>query len=165
MFQEIITLQNPTIHNLQEVYAKLRKDSEGTNRRQNQVLQDQHHCKRNRKFLDQDISNLFNFCQNIQLQKQGNVLDNTPYHQEEIKPNAFFENIPRSSSHYQDVYDITYSEKEALKQIPESSSWPKFSGIGEYAHMELIYYIDGLFIDVSSIPDNWIKSRVNTESK
>ncbi|MBW0481024.1 hypothetical protein O181_020739 [Austropuccinia psidii MF-1] len=31
--------------------------------------------------------------------------------------------------------------------------------------MELINYIDGLFIDVPSIPDYWITSRLNTEFK
>ncbi|MBW0561191.1 hypothetical protein O181_100906 [Austropuccinia psidii MF-1] len=31
--------------------------------------------------------------------------------------------------------------------------------------MELIDYIDGLFIDVPSIPDYWITSRLNTEFK
>ncbi|MBW0489338.1 hypothetical protein O181_029053 [Austropuccinia psidii MF-1] len=31
--------------------------------------------------------------------------------------------------------------------------------------MELIDYIDGLFIDVPSIPDYWITSRLNTAFK
>ncbi|MBW0580939.1 hypothetical protein O181_120654 [Austropuccinia psidii MF-1] len=60
---------------------------------------------------------------------------------------------------------MSYSEKEALKQLPEASSWPKFSGSGEYDHMELIDYIDGLFIDVPSIPDYWITARLNTAFK
>ncbi|MBW0571877.1 hypothetical protein O181_111592, partial [Austropuccinia psidii MF-1] len=58
-----------------------------------------------------------------------------------------------------------YSEKEALKQLPEASRWPKFSGTGEYDHMELIDYIDRLFIDVPSIPDYWITARLNTAFK
>ncbi|MBW0578335.1 hypothetical protein O181_118050 [Austropuccinia psidii MF-1] len=60
---------------------------------------------------------------------------------------------------------MSYSEKEALKQHPEASSWPKFSGTGEYDHMELIDYIDGLFIDVPRIPDYWITARLNTAFK
>ncbi|MBW0525912.1 hypothetical protein O181_065627 [Austropuccinia psidii MF-1] len=60
---------------------------------------------------------------------------------------------------------MSYSEKEALNQIPEASSWPKFSGKGEYDHMELIDYIYGLFIDVTSIPGYWITARLNTEFK
>ncbi|MBW0496621.1 hypothetical protein O181_036336 [Austropuccinia psidii MF-1] len=60
---------------------------------------------------------------------------------------------------------MTYSEKEALKQPPEASSWPRFSGIGEYDHMELIDYIDGLFTYVPSIPDYWITTRFNTAFK
>ncbi|MBW0556711.1 hypothetical protein O181_096426 [Austropuccinia psidii MF-1] len=58
---------------------------------------------------------------------------------------------------------MSYSEKEALKQLPEASSWPKFSGTGEYDHMELRDYIDGLYIDVTIIPDYWITARLNTE--
>ncbi|MBW0537387.1 hypothetical protein O181_077102 [Austropuccinia psidii MF-1] len=60
---------------------------------------------------------------------------------------------------------MSYSEKEALKRLPEASSWPKFGGTGEYDIMELIDYIDGLFIDVPSIPDYWITSRLNTAFK
>ncbi|MBW0471384.1 hypothetical protein O181_011099 [Austropuccinia psidii MF-1] len=60
---------------------------------------------------------------------------------------------------------MSYSEKEALKQHPEASSWPKFSATGEYDHMELMDYIDGLFIDVPSIPDYWITARLNTACK
>ncbi|MBW0526145.1 hypothetical protein O181_065860 [Austropuccinia psidii MF-1] len=57
---------------------------------------------------------------------------------------------------------MTYLEKAALKKVPEATSWPKFSGIGEYDHMELIDYIYGLFIDVPRIPDYWITARLNT---
>ncbi|MBW0530662.1 hypothetical protein O181_070377 [Austropuccinia psidii MF-1] len=60
---------------------------------------------------------------------------------------------------------MTYSEKEALKQLPEASSWQNFSGSGEYDHMELIDYIYGLFIDVPSIPDYWITARLDTAFK
>ncbi|MBW0472567.1 hypothetical protein O181_012282 [Austropuccinia psidii MF-1] len=60
---------------------------------------------------------------------------------------------------------MTYSEEEEMKQLSEASSWPKFSVIGEYDHMELIYCIDGLFIDVPSIPDYWITARLNTSFK
>ncbi|MBW0463747.1 hypothetical protein O181_003462 [Austropuccinia psidii MF-1] len=94
-------------------------------------------------------------------QPQGNLLDD-PYHQEDIKPDALV-NKSRSPSQYQDGNNMSYSEKEALKQLPEASSWPKFSGTGEYDHMELIEYIDGLFIDVQRIPDYWITVRLNTE--
>ncbi|MBW0581609.1 hypothetical protein O181_121324 [Austropuccinia psidii MF-1] len=60
---------------------------------------------------------------------------------------------------------MSYSEREALKKLPEASSWPKFSGTGEYNHMELIDYINGHFIDVPSIPDYWITARLNTAFK
>ncbi|MBW0493945.1 hypothetical protein O181_033660 [Austropuccinia psidii MF-1] len=60
---------------------------------------------------------------------------------------------------------MSYSEKEELKQLPEASSWPKFSGTVEYDHMELIDYIDGLFIDLPSTPDYWITARLNTAFK
>ncbi|MBW0559440.1 hypothetical protein O181_099155, partial [Austropuccinia psidii MF-1] len=41
---------------------------------------------------------------------------------------------------------MSYSEKEALKQIPKASSWRKFS-------------------DVQSIPDYWITARLHEELK
>ncbi|MBW0470913.1 hypothetical protein O181_010628 [Austropuccinia psidii MF-1] len=74
-------------------------------------------------------------------------------------------NKARSPSQYQDGDNMSYSEKEGLKQLPEASSWPKFSGTGGYDHMKLIYYIYRLFIDVPSIPDYWITARLNTEFK
>ncbi|MBW0514485.1 hypothetical protein O181_054200 [Austropuccinia psidii MF-1] len=98
-------------------------------------------------------------------QTQGHVSGNNQYHQEEIKPDSLFEKKPRSQSKYQDGDKMTYSEKEALKQLPEASSWPTFSGIKEYDHMELIDYIDGLFTDVPSIPDYWITARLNATFK
>ncbi|MBW0578276.1 hypothetical protein O181_117991, partial [Austropuccinia psidii MF-1] len=84
-----------------------------------------------------------------------------PYQPDEIKPDSMLMNKARSPSQYPDGDGMSYSEKEALKQLPEASTWPKFSGAGEYDHMELIDYIDGLFIDVPSIPDYWITARLN----
>ncbi|MBW0492627.1 hypothetical protein O181_032342 [Austropuccinia psidii MF-1] len=94
-------------------------------------------------------------------QPQGQVLDN-PYHQDDIKSDAMLMNEARSPSQYQDKDNMSYSEKEGLKQLPEASNWPKLSGTEEYDYMELIDYIDGLFIDVPSIPDYWIVSRLIT---
>ncbi|MBW0549911.1 hypothetical protein O181_089626 [Austropuccinia psidii MF-1] len=96
-------------------------------------------------------------------QPQGHALDNT--YQEDIKPNVLLDNKPRSRFQYQDGDNMIYSEKESLKKLPEASSWPRFSVIGEYDHMELIHYIYGLFIDVSSIPDYWITEILNTALK
>ncbi|MBW0539819.1 hypothetical protein O181_079534 [Austropuccinia psidii MF-1] len=151
-FPELTTLQEETVKAIQESCAKLRKSSEESNKRLNQVFEEQYHCKREWEFLDQDINKLFNVFQNIKPQPKANVLDNT-YHQEDIKPDSFLENKPRSPSQYQYGYRMTSSEKETLKQIPEASGWPKFCGVGEYDHMEHIDYIEGLFIDVPSIPD------------
>ncbi|MBW0551084.1 hypothetical protein O181_090799 [Austropuccinia psidii MF-1] len=97
-------------------------------------------------------------------QPQGHAMDN-PYHQDDIKPDAMLMNKAISPSQYQDGDNMSYSAKEALKKLPEASSWPKFSGTGELNNMELIDYIDGLFIDVQSIPDYWITARLNTELK
>ncbi|MBW0581562.1 hypothetical protein O181_121277, partial [Austropuccinia psidii MF-1] len=97
-------------------------------------------------------------------QPQGHVMDN-PYHQDEIKPEAMWMNKGRAPSQYQDGDNMSYSGKEALKQLPEASSWPNLSGTGEYYHMELIDYIDGPFSDVPSIPDYWITARLNTAFK
>ncbi|MBW0461286.1 hypothetical protein O181_001001 [Austropuccinia psidii MF-1] len=71
----------------------------------------------------------------------------------------------RSPLQYQDGDNLTYSEKEALKKLSEAPSWPNISVVGEYDHMELIEYIDGLFIDLPSIPDYWIEARLNISFK
>ncbi|MBW0541132.1 hypothetical protein O181_080847 [Austropuccinia psidii MF-1] len=162
--QEVNTLQTKIINTLQEDYTKLSESSEETKRRLNQVLEMQNHCKRDREYLDKHIDKLFNVFHRIKPQKQGNFLDNS-YHQEDIKPDPLLENKPRCPSQYQDRYNMTYSEKEELKQLPVPSIWPQFSHVGEYDNMEIIHYIDGLFIDVPSIPDYWITSRLNTEFK
>ncbi|MBW0555187.1 hypothetical protein O181_094902 [Austropuccinia psidii MF-1] len=147
------------VKTLQEGHAQLSKASEETNKRLNLVFEEQHHSKRDRDCLDQDINKLFNVYHNLKPQPQGQVMDN-PY-----QPDAMLMNKARSPSQYQDGDGMSYSEKEALKQLPEASRWPKFSGTGEYDHMELIDYIDGLFIDVQSIPDYWITARLNTAFK
>ncbi|MBW0520806.1 hypothetical protein O181_060521 [Austropuccinia psidii MF-1] len=149
---------------LQEGHAQLSKASEETNKILNQVFEEQHHRKRDRDCLDQYINKLFNLYQNMNPQAQGHVMDN-PYYQEYIKPDAILVNIARSPSQTQDGDNMSYSEEEAIKQLPEASSWPKFSGTREYNHMEIIDYIDGLFIDVLTIPDYWMTARLNTEFK
>ncbi|MBW0496683.1 hypothetical protein O181_036398 [Austropuccinia psidii MF-1] len=97
-------------------------------------------------------------------QPQGHVMYNL-YHQDDIKPDAMLMNKTRCPSQYQDGDNMSYSEKESLNQLPEASSWPKFSVTVEYDHMELIDYIDGLLIDLPSIPDYWITARLNTAFK
>ncbi|MBW0476327.1 hypothetical protein O181_016042 [Austropuccinia psidii MF-1] len=149
---------------LEEGHAQLRKASEKTNKRLNLVFGEQHHSKRDKDCLDQDINKLFNIYHNLKPQPQVHVMDN-PYQQDDIKPESMLMNKARSLSQYQDGDNMSYSEKEGLKQLPEASSWPKFSGTGEYDHMELIDYIDGLFIDLPSIPDYWITARLDTEFK
>ncbi|MBW0508908.1 hypothetical protein O181_048623 [Austropuccinia psidii MF-1] len=141
-----------TVTTLQEGHVQLSKASEETNKRLDQVFEEQHHSKRDRNFLDQDINKLFNVYHKMKPQIQGHVMDN-PYHQEDIKTHFSLENKERSPSKYQYGDNMSYSEKEALKQLPEASSWPKFSGKGEYDHMELIDYIYRLFIDVKAYQD------------
>ncbi|MBW0494611.1 hypothetical protein O181_034326 [Austropuccinia psidii MF-1] len=136
------------VKTLQEGHAQLRKASEETNKRLNIVFEEQHNSRRDRDCLDQDIKKLFSVYHNMKPQPQGHIMDN-PYHQDDIKPDAMLINKTRSPSQYQDGDNMSFSGKEALKQLPEASSWPKISGTGEYDHMELIDYIDGLFIDVT----------------
>ncbi|MBW0538241.1 hypothetical protein O181_077956 [Austropuccinia psidii MF-1] len=107
------------------------------------------------------LSNLQSSLQNLKPQPQGQVMEN-PHQPDDIKPDAMLMNKARSPSQYHDRDKMSYSEKDALKNLPEDSSWPKLSGSGEYNHMILIDYIDGLFIDVPSIPDYWITARLNT---
>ncbi|MBW0467651.1 hypothetical protein O181_007366 [Austropuccinia psidii MF-1] len=131
---------------LQEGPAQLRKASEETNKRLNIVFEEQHHSRRDRDCMDQDINKFFSVYHNMKPQPQGHVTD-TPYHLDDIKPDAMLVDKERSPSKYQDGESMSYSEKEALKQLPEASSWRRFSGTGEYDYMELIhYYINGLFV-------------------
>ncbi|MBW0508668.1 hypothetical protein O181_048383 [Austropuccinia psidii MF-1] len=97
-------------------------------------------------------------------QPQGHALED-PYHQEDMKPDSLLGNKKRSPYQYQYGNYMSFSEKEAFKQLLETSIWAKFSGTGEYNHMKLIDYIDGLFIDVPRIPDYWITARLNTAFK
>ncbi|MBW0572310.1 hypothetical protein O181_112025 [Austropuccinia psidii MF-1] len=152
------------VKTLQEGYAQLSKASEENNKILNIVLEEQHHSRRDRNCLDQDINKLFNVYHNMNPHPQDHVMHN-PYYKDYIKPDAMLVNKARYPSQYQDGDNMSYSEKEALKQLPEASSWPKFSGNGEYDHMELMDYIDGLFIDVPSIPHYWITARLNTAFK
>ncbi|MBW0525969.1 hypothetical protein O181_065684 [Austropuccinia psidii MF-1] len=152
------------VKNLQEGQAQLRKASEETNKRLNLVFEEQHHRKRDRDCLDQDIKKLFNIYHSMKCQPQGHFMDD-PYYQDDITPDAMLMSKARSPSQYQDGDNMSYSEKEALKQLPEASSWPEFSGTGEYDHMELIDYIDELFIYVPSITDYWITARLDTAFK
>ncbi|MBW0470292.1 hypothetical protein O181_010007 [Austropuccinia psidii MF-1] len=147
-----------------ERHAQLRNASEETNKRLNLVFEEQTHSKRDRDCVDQDIKKLLNGYHSMKPQPQGHVMDN-PYHQDNIKPDSMLINKERSPSKYQDGDNMFYSEKEAFKKLPDASSWPKFSGPGEYDHMELIDYIDGRLIDVPSIPDYSITARLNTEFK
>ncbi|MBW0554412.1 hypothetical protein O181_094127 [Austropuccinia psidii MF-1] len=97
-------------------------------------------------------------------QPQGHVMDN-PYDQDDFKPDTMCMNKAQSPSKYQDGDNMSYSEKEALKQIPKASSWSKFPATQEYDHMDLIDYVDGFFIDVPSITDYWITARLSTAHK
>ncbi|MBW0481083.1 hypothetical protein O181_020798 [Austropuccinia psidii MF-1] len=117
-----------------------------------------------RDCLDQDMNIPFNVYHNMNPQPQGHVMDH-PYHPDDIKPDAMLVNKARSPSKYQDGDNMYYAGKEALTQLPEASSWPKFPGTGKYNHMELISYIDGLFIDVPSKPEYRITARLHTAFK
>ncbi|MBW0564667.1 hypothetical protein O181_104382, partial [Austropuccinia psidii MF-1] len=152
------------IKNLQEGHAQLSKASEETNKRLNLVFEEQCHSRRDRDCLDHDINNLFNVYHNLNPQPLGQTMEN-PYQPDDIKPDAMLMNKARYPSQYQDGDDMSYSEKEALKQLPEALSWPKFSGTGEWDHMERIDYIDGPFIHVPRIQDYCITARLNTAFK
>ncbi|MBW0541323.1 hypothetical protein O181_081038 [Austropuccinia psidii MF-1] len=94
----------------QEGHSQLNKASEETNKRLNLAFEEQHHRKRDRDCLDQDINKLLNVYHNMKPQPQGHVMDN-PYHQEDINPDAMLVNNARSPSQYQYGDYISYSEK------------------------------------------------------
>ncbi|MBW0499079.1 hypothetical protein O181_038794 [Austropuccinia psidii MF-1] len=98
-------------------------------------------------------------------QSQDHGFGNNPHLQEDIKPDAPVEIKHRSSSQYKDRYNMTSSDVESLKQLPEATCWSNLSDVGEYDNMELVDYIDGLFIDLQDITDYWIATRLNTVFK
>ncbi|MBW0508716.1 hypothetical protein O181_048431 [Austropuccinia psidii MF-1] len=157
-------LQEASIKAIQESCAQLRKASEETKKRLNKFFEEQHHCKRHRDCLDKDSNDFFNVYQKMRPQPQPHALDG-PHHQEDIKPDSSLGNKERYTSQNQVGDNMSYSEKEALKNLPEATRWPKFSGTGGYENTELIAYIDGLFIEVPSIPDYWITARLHTSFK
>ncbi|MBW0532517.1 hypothetical protein O181_072232 [Austropuccinia psidii MF-1] len=103
------------VRTLQEGHAQLSKENKEINKRLNQIFEE-HHRKRERDFLDQDIHKLFNVYHNMKPQPQGHVMDN-PYHQEDIKPDSILVKKARSPSQYQDGHNMSDSEQEALKQL------------------------------------------------
>ncbi|MBW0488770.1 hypothetical protein O181_028485 [Austropuccinia psidii MF-1] len=84
------------VKNLQERHAQLSKACEETNKRMNAVFEEQHHSKRDRYCLDQDINKLFNVYHNMMPQPQGHVIDNL-YHQDDLKPDAMLMSNERSA--------------------------------------------------------------------
>ncbi|MBW0515898.1 hypothetical protein O181_055613 [Austropuccinia psidii MF-1] len=150
--KELTASMDKIVKTLQEGHSQLSKASEETNKKLIIVFEEQHNSRGDSDCLDQDISKLFNIYHNMNPQPQGHVMDN-PYHPDDFKADAILGKKERSPSQYQDRDNMSYSEKESLKQLPEASSWPKFCGTGEYDHIKLIDYIDGLFIDAPSIPD------------
>ncbi|MBW0487039.1 hypothetical protein O181_026754 [Austropuccinia psidii MF-1] len=117
--KELTASMEKTFKTLQEGHAQFSKASEETNKRLNPVLEEQHHRRRERDCLDQNINKLFNFYHNMKSQPQGHVMDN-PYNQDDIKPDTMLMNKEGSPSQYRDGDNISYSEKEALKQLPEA---------------------------------------------
>ncbi|MBW0461945.1 hypothetical protein O181_001660 [Austropuccinia psidii MF-1] len=64
---------------------------------------------------------------------------------------------------HQDGETISYSEEKGSKKLPEVVNWPRFSGVGEYDHMDIIDYIDELSVDFQKIPEYWITTRLNNK--
>ncbi|MBW0506415.1 hypothetical protein O181_046130 [Austropuccinia psidii MF-1] len=101
-------------------------------------------------------------------QSQGHAFGNDPHLQEYIKTDTPMESKHKSPSQSKDGDNMTYCDNKALKQLPQATSWkswPNFSRLGEYYHMEIIDYIDGLFIYLPGIPAYLITARLNTDFK
>ncbi|MBW0552614.1 hypothetical protein O181_092329 [Austropuccinia psidii MF-1] len=61
----LTTSMDKNFKTLLEGHAHLSKSSEETNKRLNQVFEEQHHRKRDRDFLDQDIKSFLNVYHNM----------------------------------------------------------------------------------------------------
>ncbi|MBW0523547.1 hypothetical protein O181_063262 [Austropuccinia psidii MF-1] len=89
--KKITASMDKIVKPLQDGHAQLSKASEDTNKGLNIVFEEQHHSKRDRDCLDQDINKLFNVYHNLKSQPQCHVMYN-PYQQDDIKPDAMFMN-------------------------------------------------------------------------
>ncbi|MBW0534205.1 hypothetical protein O181_073920 [Austropuccinia psidii MF-1] len=99
--KELAASMNKIVKTLQEGHSQLSKASEETNKILNIVFEEQHHSRRDRDCLDQDINKFFNAYHNMKPQPQGHVMDN-PYDPDDIKPDAILGNKARAPSQYQD---------------------------------------------------------------
>ncbi|MBW0465558.1 hypothetical protein O181_005273 [Austropuccinia psidii MF-1] len=97
--KELTASKDKIVKTLQEGHYQLRKASEETNKRLNIVFEEQHHSKRDRDCLDQDINKLFYVYYNLKPQPQGHVMDN-PYQQDDINPDAMLMNKEISPLQY-----------------------------------------------------------------
>ncbi|MBW0589710.1 hypothetical protein O181_129425 [Austropuccinia psidii MF-1] len=95
--KELTASMDKIVKALQEGHAQLSKACEETNKRLNIVFEEQHHSKRDRDCLDQDMNKLFNVYHNMKPQPQGHVIGN-PHHQEDIKQDAMLVNEASSPS-------------------------------------------------------------------
>ncbi|MBW0521492.1 hypothetical protein O181_061207 [Austropuccinia psidii MF-1] len=91
MMKTLSASMDKIVKTLQEGHTQLRKASEEANKRLNLFLEEQHHRKRDRDCMYQDINKLFNVYHKMEPQPQGHVMDNA-YHQEDIKPDAILVN-------------------------------------------------------------------------
>ncbi|MBW0559693.1 hypothetical protein O181_099408 [Austropuccinia psidii MF-1] len=80
----LLSSMDKIVKDLQEGHVQFYKASEETNKRLKLVFEEQHHSKRDRDCLDQDINKLFNVCHSMNSQPQGHVMYNS-YHQDDIK--------------------------------------------------------------------------------
>ncbi|MBW0584805.1 hypothetical protein O181_124520, partial [Austropuccinia psidii MF-1] len=97
--KKLTSSMDKIVETLQEGHAQLSKASAKTKKRLNLVFEEQHHSKRDRDCLDQDINKLFHFYHNLTPQPQGHVMENS-YHQDDIKPDAMLMNKARAPSQY-----------------------------------------------------------------
>ncbi|MBW0559348.1 hypothetical protein O181_099063 [Austropuccinia psidii MF-1] len=100
------------IQNIQEGHAQSSKASEETKQILNLVFEEQHHRRRDRDCLDQDINKLFNVYHNLTPQPQGQVMENQ-YQPDDIKPDCMLMNKERSPSQYQQGDNMSYSDTRA----------------------------------------------------
>ncbi|MBW0490607.1 hypothetical protein O181_030322 [Austropuccinia psidii MF-1] len=107
MMKALTASMERIVKTLQVGHAHLSKVYEETNKRLNLALEEQHHSKRERDCMDQDINKLFNVYQNMKPQPQGHFMDG-PYPQDDIKPHVMLMNKAISPSKYRDGDNISF---------------------------------------------------------
>ncbi|MBW0470512.1 hypothetical protein O181_010227 [Austropuccinia psidii MF-1] len=166
---------NTNLESVWEEFKKIKQQLSSILEEQQSVRRDVENVQNHWRNLGKEIDNLYEKGEQEEnlfpptKKGDGSIINNSQQVKEEDKPNNQKPEYqdPRLISKliYHDGESLSYSEKQALKKLPGVVNLPRFTGVVAYDHIELIYYIDGLFVDFPKIPDYWTTEILNNSFK